>query len=242
MITWASFLYIGSRSRRRDWLIAGVVYAIAIGVVFYFTAGTEGPNGKPNQWLGGAIIALWIAGIVHALLSRPIWLQWRANNTVPWYLKQQENWVAAPIHNASGFRNTLPPELSGMGLDSARYYTPRPASPLGPPPGSLSAPPATTGIQAPDEAHPAAGHQTEPLEVNTARADQLASLPGFNDQRVRAVVAARDSRGGFSDIEQFADAASLAPHERYRIRGLVTVTPLLTGWPKPSGAGRVVDL
>jgi DNA uptake protein ComE-like DNA-binding protein len=87
-----------------------------------------------------------------------------------------------------------------------------------------------------------AGHQPEPLEVNTARADQLASLPGFSDQRVRAVVAARDSQGGFSNIEQFANAANLAPHEHYRIRGLVTVTPPPAGWPKSSGLGRVVDL
>jgi hypothetical protein len=242
MITWASFLYIGSRSRRKDWLIAGVVYAIATGVLFYVTSGTEGPNGKPNQWLGGGIVALWIAGIVHALLSRPIWLRWRANNTVPWYLKQQQDWAAAPTQNASGSTNTLPPQLSGMGLDSGRYYTPPPASPLGPQPGSFSAPPATSGIQAPGEVHSAAGHQAEPLEVNTARADQLASLPGFDNQRVRAVVAARDSRGGFSNIEQFANAANLAPHEHYRIRALVTVTPPLTGWPNSSEAGRVVDL
>ncbi|MGH3908990.1 MAG: ComEA family DNA-binding protein [Pseudonocardiaceae bacterium] len=215
MLTWASFLYIGVKARRPDWLIAGVIYAIAMGVLFYFSeppppAGTPGGSA---DWVGGGIFALWAAGIVHALLSNKSWLQWRARNTIPWYLNTPTE-APQPVPWA---RNStpLPPQLAATGVDSTQYYAPAPATPIPPPAAAL-------------------------LDVNTAGPAQIAALPGFTEVRARQVTAARTAQGGFANIEQFADAAGLAPHEHHRVRGLVTCTPPAAGHGAP-GSGRVVD-
>src|SRR5690348_14196695 len=85
MLTWAAFLYIGTKAKRWDWLVAGIVYAIATAVTFYFIDGTEGPQGHENEWTGSAALAIWLAGIVHGLLSNKGWLRWRSQNLTPWY-------------------------------------------------------------------------------------------------------------------------------------------------------------
>lgn len=216
ILTWASFLYIGVKARRPDWLIAGVIYAIAAGVLFFFTDETPSPAGTPGgaaDWVGGSILALWVAGIVHAVLSNKSWLRWRARNTLPWYLTTP---TAAPppvpwAHNST----PLPPQLAATGVDSAQYYAPAPAPPIPPPVAAL-------------------------LDVNTAGPAHIAALPGFTAERARQVTAARSAQGGFASIEQFADAAGLAPHEHHRVRGLVTCTPPAAGHGVP-GSGRVVD-
>lgn len=169
ILTWASFLYIGFKARRPDWLIASVIYAIAAGVLFYFTDETPLPAGTPGgdaDWVGGSIVALWVAGIVHAVLSNKSWLRWRARNTLPWYLTTP---TAAPqpvpwAHNST----PLPPQLAATGIDSAQYYAPAPAPPISPPAALL--------------------------DVNTAGPAQIAALPGFTEQRARQVTAARRPR------------------------------------------------
>ncbi len=249
IITWASFLYIGIKARRRDWQIAAIIYAIGIVVVIVFTPTTTDSSGAPSgapasgsasDWTAGLLIALWIAGVVHAFLSNKSWLRWRAQNSAPWYATsdkaQQESEQQAPSPTS------LPPQLSTFGIDSTNYYS----SP------HSSEQPSQTGHQGPTRQSPSLSDPPAPppsaptpsfasLEVNTASASQFAALPGFDDKRVRRVVAARESCGGFSSIEQFADAAGLAPHEHHRVRALLTCSPPAD--PPETGpvSGRVLD-
>lgn len=229
-ITWASFLYVGVKARRRDWVIAGVSYAIVVGVLFYFIDGTQPPSdaaAPSDDWVGGALLAVWVAGIVHAILSNKSWLRWRARNTRPWYLAMPAGEPPTPTGAPpptpwTPGGNPVPPQLVGTGVNPAQYYAPAPAPP-GPPPA-------------------AAPVNTAPLDVNTAGTAQLAMLPGFTDERARRVAAARAARGGFTSIEQFAEVAGLAPHEHQRIRAMVSCPPPAAPGPSaPPSSGRVVD-
>jgi hypothetical protein len=96
---------------------------------------------------------------------------------------------------------------------------------LAPPPGHYYGPP-----------------QGPPLEVNTAGPEQFATLPGFDPERIRRVLAERQARRGFGSVEEFAAAASLAPHEFVRVRELVVCVPHPPAQPEPPTRGRILDV
>lgn len=80
--TWLSFLYIGVRARRRNWLlIAAAYFAILVGGCIL-----AGISNSPwdTTATGFWFLALWGGGTVHALLVNRSWLRWRAHRT-PWY-------------------------------------------------------------------------------------------------------------------------------------------------------------
>ncbi|MBM7808312.1 hypothetical protein JOD57_004149 [Geodermatophilus bullaregiensis] len=251
MVTWASFLYIGWKARRRAWLVAGALYAVATAVGFYFTDGTEGPDGKSNEWLGGFLVALWVGGIVHALLSNRAWLTWRSQDTTPWYAQQAQQPVAGGTVPVPG----PPAELSALGIDSSRFYAAAPPSAVPQQPvATLTGDPAPPPPPAPPVAYPAplgaptASHAPQapssvpPLDINEATEHQLVALPGVTPERAGRLVIARAHRGGFSTVEEFAEVAGLAPHEHQHIRRLVHCSRPAS--PRPAGGssgGRVVD-
>ncbi len=112
-----------------------------------------------------------------------------------------------------------------------------PAMPLAPPPGYPAAPPA-----------PAA-----PLDVNSATAAQLATLPAMDHARALRAVSARERLGGFPDVWAFGNALELQPHEYVLVHPHVVANPIAgtrpvpppqsTPPPEPSGhAGRIVDV
>jgi len=276
MITWASFLYVGRKARRTDWLVAGCLYAVAAAVLFYFTDGTEGPDGETNEWTGGATAALWIAGIVHAAMSNRAWLTWRSRNAQPWYA------TAAQQQVDPGPGQAASPELAALGVDPNQYYAAgpqfqpgpplAPAYPMGPqgfrpptpsagfpPPMTHAAfqPPMPSAGSPPPMTHagflppmpqpfqppmPGAGPQAPVrLDVNSASEQQLSQLPGLTPERVHRAIQARSGRGGFGSVQEFTDAAGLAPHEHARIRELVQCTAPPSRTPPRNGTGRIVD-
>jgi DNA uptake protein ComE-like DNA-binding protein len=257
MITWASFLYVGRKARRTDWLVAGVLYAVAAAVLFYFIDGTEGPDGESNEWTGGATVALWIAGMVHAFLSNRAWLTWRAN-AQPWYA------TAAQQQVGPGPGQAASPELAALGVDPNQYYAAGPQFQAGPPPAPTFPmrpqgfqPPTPSAGFPPPMTHagflpptpqpfqppmPGAGPQAPVrLDVNSASEQQLSQLPGLTPERVHRAVQARSGRGGFGSVQEFADAAGLAPHEHARIRELVQCSAPPSRTPPRNGSGRIVD-
>ncbi|MFI7075747.1 helix-hairpin-helix domain-containing protein [Micromonospora sp. NPDC049903] len=80
------------------------------------------------------------------------------------------------------------------------------------------------------------------LDVNTARWEEFAALPGFDPGRARQVVDARDRRGGFGGLAEFTAAANLAPHEYARLRDRLTCTPPGGHRPGHPPSGRVLDV
>jgi len=243
MITWASFLYIGVRARRRDWQVAGVLYAIGVVIVLIFTPSSDS-NGAPASgsaadWTAGLLIALWVAGVTHAFLSNKSWLRWRAQNSTPWYVTGGAEVRGG--HKTPG-PSSLPPQLSGLGIDSANYYS---QQHLGEGPSEVGGSSPRDRLSLPSD--PPAAPRNAPaasftsIDVNIARASELAALPGFNDERAKHAVAVRERLGGFNSIQQFADSAGLLPHEHHRVRSLLTCTPPNSPPDAGPASGRVVD-
>jgi len=78
ILTWAAFLYVGVRARRPAWWIAGIVYAAALVVVFVLDeTSARRPNEYTSGWGGGLLLAIWIAGSLHALIINREWLRLR---------------------------------------------------------------------------------------------------------------------------------------------------------------------
>ncbi|GLI03604.1 ComEA family DNA-binding protein [Phytohabitans aurantiacus] len=212
------FIYIGLRARRPDWWIAGIVYLVAGPALFLF-ASDGGPEKEPNTWLSMGWFAGWVASLIHACIINPAWLRWRSGY-VPWHARR-----SAVQYTGAGY----------------------PAPPPGPVdlPAGLAPPPGQYYGQSPSEAPAAPVPQppaipVAPVDVNTAEPAQLASLPGFDPDRVRRVLAERQARRGFGSVEEFAAAATLAPHEFIQVRGLVVCTPMPPA-PPPS-TGRILDV
>jgi serine/threonine protein kinase len=69
LATWVSFGYIGARHQRRSWLIAAAVYLILDVLVFVLLALTPFSGPGIDWGLDGTflLLALWPAGIIHAL-------------------------------------------------------------------------------------------------------------------------------------------------------------------------------
>ena len=81
--TWLSFLYLGMRARRRNWLLTAVAYAALL--VGACTLGETDNSQWANELFACWILALWGGGTIHALVVNRSWLRWRSDHT-PWYL------------------------------------------------------------------------------------------------------------------------------------------------------------
>ncbi|MBB2943305.1 hypothetical protein FB565_003018 [Actinoplanes lutulentus] len=200
-MTWSAFLYIGVRARKAYWIGVGAVYLLATVAYFVLIETTKNEEGKSSEWVGGLAAAIWIAGMVHAILVNRSWLRWLAVNNSPWYVRPLQS---MPVHAP------LPDQIHDMGVGQQQFYGS--SHPTAPPPTAVS------------------------LDVARASAEQLSVLPGFDLARGRRVVAERSSQGGFRTVEDFIAAASLAPHEYVRIRGLVTCSP-----PEQKPGGNTTD-
>lgn len=62
-----------------------------------------------------------------------------------------------------------------------------------------------------------------PVNVNSASADELDSLPGVGPATAAAIIAHRDQYGPFGSIEDLADVRGIGPSKLDALRGLVTV-------------------
>lgn len=84
--TWAGFLYIGTRARRRRWLVAAAVYGVAAVALFELAASSpmDAHAKYVDSWqnsLGMLVMfTLWPAGLIHALLANRAWLTWLAES------------------------------------------------------------------------------------------------------------------------------------------------------------------
>jgi DNA-binding SARP family transcriptional activator len=79
LTTWVSFLYIGLRSSRRDWvLIAGGYGVGALAAVLVSAGDGDSPASARSTFAGFLLLVLWVGGSIHALAVNGSWLRWRS--------------------------------------------------------------------------------------------------------------------------------------------------------------------
>jgi hypothetical protein len=75
----AAFIYLGVRTKRAGWWIAGVVY-LTLGWTAIYTLRDADPDGQLYRWAMGLAIGVWVAAIVHAIMINASWQRWRATH------------------------------------------------------------------------------------------------------------------------------------------------------------------
>jgi hypothetical protein len=222
--TWLSFLILGIRHRRRDWILTGAAYGVYSALAFFAFGRPElEQDDTANALLGFALLVAWFGGALHTgLVYYGLVRQPRAAGDPPALGIRRGRHLdadarAAPVGDDLGL---------GLGDPASEYLAAR--SPVATP----------SSGRAPLDATLA-----PPVEANTAGQRTLARLPGVTPVLARRWVAERRRRGGFRDIDDLAAALDLQPHEIVRLRPRLSFDAPGDGGPKRRlGRGRILDV
>ena len=222
---------------------------------------------KDSAWnaLGGALFIIsWFGSFAHALIIRGTVLReivsreeelarLRAlygTHRVP----SRSTTARAPVDDRLSrrlsSRDPLPPELE---VDMSQYYEQSPPRTAWAPAvatRSSSAPPSSTPAESRSSSAPAASTPAPPsaaspsepalVDVNTAPSTALLGLPALDRVTVERIVAAREERGGFHDLNDLTSAAALQPHQLVALQGRVSFSRFRR--PGTQVHGRILDL
>lgn len=223
--TWLSFLILGVRARRREWVVAATAYGVYSALAFFALGRPEvDADETATTLLGFAMLVAWFGGLLHIGLTYQVFTRsGLAGATAPagWpspARRHRRRAAGAPVEPAGDDLGL------GLGNPAADYLAS--SQPVAtPPPDAASLPP--------------------PVEANTASQHTLARLPGVTPALSRRWVEERGRRGGFRDIDDLAAALELQPHEIVRLRPRLSFAAPGTG-PKRRlpgrGRGRVLDV
>jgi DNA uptake protein ComE-like DNA-binding protein len=237
-LAWLGFGIVGSISRRPRVIILGVV---AGALAFLASMELWGP------WQPLVRSVVYLGGILAALAVNPRWLRtmWtrRTGRTAP-RRDAEMTWHRAPSTTTAepAPARTAAPRRRGRRKSPAKAPAAEEtrAASLAREAGADTTDLLEPRASAPDAsgATDASAEPAEPVDVNTADADALATLPGVSRTRARRAVRERTARGGFTSVEDFAETLGLQPHEIVRLRRAATCSP------RPRGErrfGRRVD-
>lgn len=246
--TWASFLYIGLKAKRKSWLIAAGVFGVGaivtMTLIQSYSDGVKGTSSAGENASGWVTVLLWLGGIAYAVKSNREWLKWKAHAqpSASWYAPGSEP-AAVPAGEP-----TVDDLLLGR--------TSTPPAPPPPPPWAAQIPgaPEASGDEAqpPPSSAPVAGDPapttsrgtTESgrlVDLNAASAGALEAGLGLDRALAEKVVTERARLGRFTDVEQLMTVAGVEPHVFAGIRHRATIGDA----PRPSGPaarGRRLDL
>jgi competence protein ComEA len=108
--------------------------------------------------------------------------------------------------------------LARRAQDEEHYYIPR----VGETPLPIAT--VTEGLGAVQSTiAPGAGDGKGLIDLNTASADALATLPGIGPVKAQAIIAYREQNGRFQSIDQITEVSGIGPATYEKIRGLVTI-------------------
>ena len=212
---------------------------------------------KDSAWktLGGTLFIIsWFGSFAHALIIRGTVLReivsredelarLRAlygTHQVP----SRSTTARAPVDDRLSQRipshDPLPPELE---VDTSQYYEQSPPRAAWAPPSSTPAesrPSSAPAVSTP--APPSAAIPSEPalVDVNTAPSEVLLALPALDQATVERIVAAREERGGFHDLNDLTSAAALQPHQLVALQDRVSFSRFRR--PGTQVHGRILDL
>lgn len=188
IFVWASFLYIGIRARRREWLLAAAGYAGAIVVVFIAMSltddGVKESTSGAERAVSLVVLAIWVGGSIHAVATNRSWLKWSAHakEPLPWYA---EGSATSPTSSRA---DPLGDALAGRTVSPA-------------PPVRVAAPTAST-----------ASPSITPVDLNSVTAQQLEQQFGLTASESALITATRTRLGRFTDVAQVLTEAGLEPH------------------------------
>ena len=222
---------------------------------------------KDSAWktLGGTLFIIsWFGSFAHALIIRGTVLReivsredelarLRAlygTHQVP----SRSTTARAPVDDRLSQRipshDPLPPELE---VDTSQYYEQSPPRTAWAPPLAATrspyAPPASTPAESRSSSAPAASTPAPPsaipsepalVDVNTAPSAVLLALPALDQAAVERIVAAREERGGFHDLNDLTSAAALQPHQLVALQDRVSFSRFRR--PGTQVHGRILDL
>ena len=248
------WLWAGILARSpRIWRIV-TVWGVVVALSFISIALGED---KDSAWktLGGTLFIIsWFGSFAHALIIRGTVLReivsredelarLRAlygTHQVP----SRSTTARAPVDDRLSQRipshDPLPPELE---VDTSQYYEQSPPRAAWAPPSSTPAesrPSSAPAVSTP--APPSAAIPSEPalVDVNTAPSEVLLALPALDQAAVERIVAAREERGGFHDLNDLTSAAALQPHQLVALQGRVSFSRFRR--PGTQVHGRILDL
>jgi hypothetical protein len=91
-LTFAGFTYIGVKAKRREWWIAGIVYAVLTGVAVALSNEHSAAPTTRSQISSAVMMVVFLGGSVHSILVNRAWLRWRSEHAKPWYA-QPPSWI-----------------------------------------------------------------------------------------------------------------------------------------------------
>ena len=211
---------------------------------------------KDSAWktLGGTLFIIsWFGSFAHALIIRGTVLReivsredelarLRAlygTHQVP----SRSTTARAPVDDRLSQRipshDPLPPELE---VDTSQYYEQSPPHTAWAPPSSTPAESRPSSAPAASAPAPSSAIPSEPalVDVNTAPSAVLLGLPALDQAAVERIVAAREERGGFHDLNDLTSAAALQPHQLVALQDRVSFSRFRR--PGTQVHGRILDL
>lgn len=244
-----ALLVVGTRAKRPLWWILGLVHLMLSGVAMALLEG-DGVQEEIATWL---LMTCWLAGSSFAVAINPEYLRFKwdcdraaaqpsrtTGRTVRARSGSQLNTRRQPRDRARGANgksvtragSRTKANAPGAGA-SGKPRSPRRGSAA---PASATSAPRSNSASVVVSARPAGAAET--VNVNTATARELETLPGFSRALAQKAVEAREKRGGFTSEQDFAAALDLAPHIFQRLRGRIVCgrTP-----QAPPSFGRIVD-
>lgn len=110
--------------------------------------------------------------------------------------------------------------LARVLLDGEQVYVPREGES---PPPAVAAPDGGTGSGAGEPGGEPGGQAAGPVNLNTATAEQLDTLPGIGPALAGRILDWRDLNGGFRSVDDLTEVSGIGPATLERLRPLVSL-------------------
>lgn len=232
LLSWVGFLYAGIRARQRSWTIWAAAYFLLV-LPAWIT------ESDPTVLVA---VGVWLVSSIHVFLIRPEYLRRLAAARIERRGAPTSQDVQRTVSTPSAGWYPDPSGGAGQRWWDGSSWAGQTHGEV--PSASVNShSPATASGATSSPSNPEAVHEevaSQPLDVNTAREEDLAALPGIGTILAKRIISERNQRGGFRSIEAMAATVGLKPHILRQVGHRLTVSPgAATSGERPRG--RIVD-